>query len=60
VLEDRLGARLLNRTTRKVGLTKIGKAYYERCVQILGELEEADRIAQAAQATPTSTVLRII
>src|SRR5438876_557125 len=44
-LEDRLGARLLNRTTRKVGLTEIGTVYYERCVQILGELEEADRIA---------------
>jgi DNA-binding transcriptional LysR family regulator len=48
-LEDRLGARLLNRTTRKVGLTEIGKAYYERCVQILSELEEADRDAHMAR-----------
>lgn len=55
-LEDRLGARLLNRTTRKVGLTEIGKAYYERCVQILAELEEADSIAEALHATPRGTL----
>lgn len=43
-LEDRLGARLLQRTTRKVSLTEIGKAYYDRCVQILADLEQADDI----------------
>lgn len=51
-LEDRLGARLLNRTTRKVSLTDIGKTYYERCTQILAELEDADRVAGALQSTP--------
>ena len=51
-LEESLGARLLNRTTRKVSLTEIGREYYERCTQILGELEEADRIASALQARP--------
>lgn len=51
-LEDRLGARLLNRTTRKVSLTDVGKAYYDRCVQILNDLEEADEIASALQSTP--------
>src|ERR1700735_5303562 len=55
-LEDRLGARLLNRTTRKVSLTEIGRAYYERSTQILAELEEADRIAGALQATPRGTL----
>src|ERR1700709_1986874 len=43
-LEDRLGARLLNRTTRKVSLTEIGKAYYERCIQILSDMDEAGQI----------------
>lgn len=51
-LEERLGARLLNRTTRKVGLTEIGRDYYERCTQILAELDEADRVASALQQTP--------
>ena len=51
-LEDSLGARLLNRTTRRVSLTEIGRDYYERCSQILQELEEADEVASALQATP--------
>ena len=51
-LEDRLGARLLNRTTRKVSLTEIGRAYYERSAHILADLDEADRAAGALQATP--------
>jgi DNA-binding transcriptional LysR family regulator len=55
-LEDRLGARLLNRTTRKVSLTDIGKAYYERSSQILADLDDADRVANALQATPTGTL----
>jgi DNA-binding transcriptional LysR family regulator len=55
-LEDRLGARLLNRTTRKVGLTEIGRAYYERATRILADLEEADRIAGALQAIPQGTL----
>src|ERR1700731_3204260 len=55
-LEDRLGARLLNRTTRKVSLTETGKAYYERSRQVLMDLEEADRIADALQSTPRGTL----
>ena len=51
-LEDRLGVRLLNRTTRKVSLTDIGKEYYERSRQVLMDLGEADQIAGAQQATP--------
>ena len=49
-LEDRLGARLLQRTTRKVSLTEVGKAYYDRCVQILADIEQADDIAEAEGA----------
>ena len=55
-LEQRLGARLLNRTTRKVSPTEVGKAYYDRCVQILADLEQADHIAGAQQSTPRGTL----
>lgn len=55
-LEDRLGARLLQRTTRKVSLTEIGRSYYERSTQILADLEEADRIAEALHGTPRGTL----
>ena len=55
-LEDRLGVRLLNRTTRKVSLTEVGKVYFERATHILAELDEADRIAGALQSTPRGTL----
>jgi DNA-binding transcriptional LysR family regulator len=51
-LEDHLGARLLNRTTRRISLTDTGRAYYDRAVQILAELAEADQVAGAQQSTP--------
>ncbi|TEA71864.1 LysR family transcriptional regulator [Allopusillimonas ginsengisoli] len=41
-LERSLQVRLLNRTTRRISLTPDGAAYYERCVQILADLEEAE------------------
>ena len=44
-LEAHLNTRLLNRTTRRVSLTDVGREYYERCNQILAELEEADEAA---------------
>ena len=50
-LEARLGTRLLNRTTRRLSLTETGAAYYERCVQILDDLREADAEAGATTAT---------
>lgn len=51
-LENTLGVRLFNRTTRRVNLTEVGREYYERCSQILHELEEADEVASALQVTP--------
>ena len=50
-LETRLGTRLLNRTTRRLSLTETGAAYFERCVQILDDLREADAAAGATTAT---------
>ena len=41
-LEDHLGTRLLDRTTRHVATTLDGQAYYERCLSILGEVEDAE------------------
>src|SRR5215468_6293033 len=41
-IEALLGARLLDRTTRKVTPTEAGRAYYERCVAILAEVEETE------------------
>ena len=55
-LEERLGVRLLNRSTRRVSLTEVGQAYYERCLQILADVEDADQIAQALQSTPRGTL----
>src|SRR6516165_6200535 len=40
-LEERLGVRLLNRTTRKVSVTEVGRVYYDRCIQILADIEQA-------------------
>ncbi|MEB0226114.1 LysR family transcriptional regulator [Pseudomonas sp. 10S4] len=51
-LEHRLGARLLNRTTRRQSLTELGTAYYERCKHILSEAEAADTLAQIMNDTP--------
>jgi DNA-binding transcriptional LysR family regulator len=52
-LETHLGARLLNRTTRKLSLTETGQAYYERCIQLLADIDEAETVASAAAAAPT-------
>lgn len=55
-LETRLGARLLDRTTRRQHLTEIGAAYLERCRDVLASSEEADRVAEALRATPQGTL----
>ncbi|OSQ49090.1 LysR family transcriptional regulator [Thalassospira alkalitolerans] len=41
-LEERLGVRLLNRTTRRVSLTTEGDVYYRHCLRILAEMQEAE------------------
>lgn len=49
-LEERLGTRLLQRSTRHVQPTAEGETYYHRCVAILADLEDADRAAGGAVA----------
>jgi DNA-binding transcriptional LysR family regulator len=49
-LEQELGVQLLSRTTRSVTATENGQAYYERCLAILSDLEEADLSATRLQA----------
>ena len=51
-LEARLGALLLNRTTRQQSVTEFGRAYYEHCLVILAELEAAEMAAEAIQVVP--------
>lgn len=51
-LEARLGVRLLNRTTRHVSPTLDGQAYYQRCLQILQDVGEAEELFCATQLKP--------
>ena len=55
-LEQHLGARLLNRTTRRLSLTESGQAYYERAVALLAELSEAEALAGQAAAQASGTL----
>ncbi len=51
-LEEHLGARLINRTTRRLALTDTGELYLERVRQILTEIDEAEALASAATSEP--------
>ena len=55
-LETHLQTRLLNRTTRRVSLTESGRAFHERCVQLLADLEEAEQEAAQAARVPRGTI----
>jgi DNA-binding transcriptional LysR family regulator len=55
-LEKRLGVQLLNRTTRKLNLTEIGRSFYDRSSRILAEVDEAESQAAAQQSTPSGTL----
>ena len=58
LLEERLGVRLINRTTRKLRLTEVGQAYYERCRQIMLDFAEAEQAVMQLQLAPAG-LLRI-
>jgi DNA-binding transcriptional LysR family regulator len=51
-LEERLGVRLVQRTTRKLALTEIGEAYYERCARIVADVMSAEQLVTDMQSTP--------
>ena len=55
-LEERLGVRLVQRTTRKLALTDVGQAYYERCARIVADLAAAEQLVTDMQATPRGRV----
>ncbi|MEZ5541093.1 MAG: LysR family transcriptional regulator [Pseudomonadota bacterium] len=57
-LEQRLGSRLLHRTTRRLALTEAGRHFYQRAVQILADLEDAEQGA-AAEVTGLRGALRL-
>lgn len=55
-LEAHLGARLLNRTTRKLSLTEAGRAFHERVVQLMAELDDAENAITAHAVVPHGTL----
>lgn len=55
-IESHLGVRLLNRTTRKLSMTGVGQDYYQRAVQVLGLVEEAEVAALSEARNPRGTL----
>lgn len=55
-LEDRLGVRLLNRTTRRLSLTEVGRAYFDRAARILDDVDEAELAVNALGTAPRGTI----
>jgi LysR family transcriptional regulator for bpeEF and oprC len=55
-LEERLGAQLLQRTSRGLSLTDAGQAYYENCVRLLGEIEAVESSVGRGQTSPSGVV----
>ncbi|MBL4768140.1 MAG: LysR family transcriptional regulator [Rhodobacteraceae bacterium] len=55
-LEQRLGTRLLSRTTRRVSPTEIGLAYYDRATRILNDAGEADALVASLHSSPSGTL----
>ncbi|WP_026224380.1 LysR family transcriptional regulator [Methyloversatilis thermotolerans] len=55
-LEDRLGARLLIRTTRRLSVTDTGRGFYERALKILQDVDEAEQLVANQNAAPRGTL----
>lgn len=55
-LEDRMGVRLLNRSSRRFSVTDVGRTFYERCIAMLVEAEAAEQAVAAVKAEPRGVV----
>lgn len=55
-LEERLGGRLLIRTTRKLSVTDTGRAYYERALKIIDEVNDAEQLVSSENISPRGTL----
>ncbi|MGO4327370.1 LysR family transcriptional regulator [Cupriavidus sp. 2TAF22] len=55
-LESRLGVRLLNRTTRRIGLTAEGEVYLEHARRLLAEIEDLDQLISSSHVSPRGTL----
>lgn len=55
-LEDRLGTKLLNRSTRSLQLTEAGQEYYHHCIRILNDFQEAEASIGKGKIKPTGTL----
>src|SRR5436190_12774370 len=56
MLEDHLGVRLINRTTRRQGVTEMGREFYDRVRTILAEVEAAEALAAESRAVPRGKI----
>jgi DNA-binding transcriptional LysR family regulator len=56
MLEERLGVRLLNRSSRRFSVTEIGREFYERCRAVLVEAEAAEQVVAEVRAEPRGVV----
>ncbi|MBB1603553.1 LysR family transcriptional regulator [Variovorax sp. UMC13] len=55
-LEERLGARLIQRSTRRLTLTEVGENFYRSCKSVLADLNDAESAASATTLNPTGTL----
>jgi DNA-binding transcriptional LysR family regulator len=59
-LEDELGAQLFNRSTRRLRTTDFGQEFYQRCVHILADLEDAEAAIKRGSAVPRGSIRAVV
>src|SRR5688572_954459 len=59
-LEDELGTQLFNRTTRQLSVTDYGQEFYERCLRILADLEDAETALRAGRVVPRGRIRAVV